>query len=239
MYKIDDEGSTYASLPPNLQTGRNECFAYAFDRQIAKINRLLQKLNVWGNLDRVDPKYYDALAVCVQVPYYRSDYSNEMKLQLLKSAPMLYRYAGTQMAVEKMLAIVFEQAQFIPWYEYGGKPYHFKIRVYDLLTEDAVSVFKKVLRKVKAQRSVIDEIEVAREVDLTIFAGCGINIVHRPDAIKESLMDKKEVNQTIYASTGKGQATGRKIVQESLRMKPDHVEQVIYSAVSESNIYKN
>lgn len=235
MYKVDDIGSTYASLPPSMQTAENECFAYALDRQIAKLNRLVQKLNIWGNLDEVDPKYYDALAVCVQVPYYRSDYSNEIKLKLIKSAPMLYRYAGTQTAIEKMLAIIFEQAQFIPWYEYGGKPYHFRIKVYDLLTEDAVSIFKKVLRKVKSQRSIIDEIEVAREVDLTIFAGCGIKIVYKPDAIKESLKDSNLARQTIHAANSIANPTDRKEIRESLKDR-NSAGQTIHAANVTANM---
>lgn len=219
MYNIDDIGSTYASLPPSLQTGENECFAYALDRQIVKLNKLIQKLDVWGNLDQVDPKYYDALAVCVQVPYYRSDYSDDMKLLLIKSAPMFYRYAGTQKAVEKMLEILFEQAQFIPWHEYGGKPYHFKFRICDSLTEEVITIFKKVLRRVKALRSVIDEIEIVRETDLAVFAGCGIDITYRPEAVRESLNIKaEEITQTIYAAA---EAYNMVYRPEAVREKPN------------------
>ncbi len=128
MYEYSDIGSTYISLPPNLQSRENECFAYALDRQIQKFDRLAKKLTIWSDLDHADPKYYDHMALCIKAPYYRSEYPNEMKLKLLKTAMESHRFAGTQRAIEQLTEIIFDKADFIPWNEYGGKPYCFKIQ---------------------------------------------------------------------------------------------------------------
>lgn len=171
MYQIDDIGSTYVSLPPNLQTIDNECFGYALDRQIRRLHKLAKQLTVWSDLDNVPPKYYDYLALCIKAPYYRSEYTDEMKLNLIKTAIELHRYAGTQRAVEKLLDVIFEKAYFVPWYEYEGEPYHFKPRVFDVLTEDAFTLFTDVIKKVKAARSIMDEIAICREAIGTVYVG--------------------------------------------------------------------
>lgn len=171
MYQFDDIGSTYISLPPNLQTVESECFGYALDRQMQRFHKLAKQLTVWSDLDNVDPKYYDYLALCIKAPYYRSEYTKEMKLNLIKTAIEAHRYAGTQRAIEGLIDIIFEKAYFRAWYEYGGEPYHFKPQIFDILTEDAATVFTEVIKKVKAARSIMDEISIGREANETIYVG--------------------------------------------------------------------
>ena len=46
MYRIDDEKTYYMMLPPNLQDTDAECFSYALSKQLEKLVRLAEKLNV-------------------------------------------------------------------------------------------------------------------------------------------------------------------------------------------------
>lgn len=171
MFQFDDIGSTYSSLPPNLQDIANECFGYALDRQMKKFHRLANQLTVWSDLDHVDSKYYDYIALCIKAPYYKSGYPDDMKLQLIKTAIEMHRYAGTQRAVDKLLELIFEKAYFQPWYEYGGEPYHFRPKVYDVLTQDAIEEFVDIVKKVKAARSIMDGLAIGREAYGTIYVG--------------------------------------------------------------------
>lgn len=163
MYKIDDIGGMYMSLPPNMQNVENLCFSYAMDRQIRRLMTLAKSLTMWSDLDHVDPKFYDYMAMCVQAPYYRSEYDNAKKLGLIKTAIESRRYAGSERAINRLIHTLFEEAIFFPWYKYGGKPYQFRIKVYDVLTEYATVMLTEVLRKVKAARSALGEIEIARK----------------------------------------------------------------------------
>lgn len=185
MYKIDDVGSTYMSLPPNLQTIENQCYCYALDRQMRKLKRLADQLTMWSDLDNVNPKYYDYMAMCIRAPYYRSEYSNEQKLNLIKTAIMSYRYAGTRRAVDQLTDIIFEDASFVSWDSYNGQPYHFKVQVSDVLTEDTTALFTEVLKKVKAARSVMDALEVTRSCMDHVYVG-GCTKAGVKQAIKES-----------------------------------------------------
>lgn len=179
MYNIYDIGSTYMSLPPNLQTLENQCFGYALDRQMEKFVKMAEKLTMWSDLDNVDPKYYDHMASCIHAPYYKSEYSDDKKLSLIKTAIMSYCFAGTGRAVDQLIGIIFEDAKFIPWNEYEGAPYHFRVQASDVLTEDATKRFGDVLKKVKAARSVMDALEIEREQQDILYSGGYIKTVSR------------------------------------------------------------
>lgn len=173
MYQFDDVGSTFLSLPPNLQTIENDCFGYALDRQMAKMHKLAKQITIWSDLDSVDPKYYDFLAMTIRAPYYKSEYSSELKLGLIKSALLTRRFAGTIKAIEELLSHTLPNATFVPWYEYDGKPYHFKITIReDTLIENAMKLFKEMLQRAKAARSIIETISVTHRIDQRLYAGC-------------------------------------------------------------------
>lgn len=163
MYEIDEKDTYYMCLPANLQDIDAQCFSYALFLQMKKYVKLSERLNLWGNLENAKPEHYDYIAACMGAPYYRSEFSNTVKLQLIKHAYETRRYAGTRQGIESLINIIFEKAIFRPWYTYDGKQYRFKILVYDMLTEDATLMFTNVLQKVKAERSVMDMIEAGRE----------------------------------------------------------------------------
>ncbi len=178
MYQFDDVGSTYLSLPPNLQNTENACFSYAFDRQIKKLHMLAKKLTVWSDLDNADPKYYDYMAISIRAPYYKSEYSEKQKLKLIKATIESRMYAGTAKAVEDLLIHSVLYAKFVPWYEYNGepgKPYHFKIETTDAPEGESRALFADMLQRVKAARSIIDGVEIDHDpVKNMVHIGVGI-----------------------------------------------------------------
>lgn len=185
MYKIDDEKTYYMMLPPNLQNIDAECFSFALSVQLKKFVKLAGKLNVWGNLDNLDPKYYDLAAAGMNAQYYRTELPDKVKLDLLKHAYEMHRYAGTQTAIDTLLNIIFNSAEFTPWHEYEGKPYHFKVKTYDLITEDATTLLNNMLKKVKAARSIMDAIETGRHAYGGIQVGMVTTQAQRNPVIKE------------------------------------------------------
>ncbi len=175
MYQFDDIGSTFLSLPPNLQGTESECFGYALDRQLKKFHELANRVTVWSDLDNVNPKYYDNLAMTIRAPYYKSEYTDEQKLALIKSALRTRRFAGTKKAIEELLQHTFEDSEFISWQDYGGEPYHFKIVLSDEPTEEGKKLFNTMLKRVKAARSIIDEVEInKKKINAPIYIGIGL-----------------------------------------------------------------
>jgi phage tail P2-like protein len=203
MYKIDDIGSLYRSLPPNLRTVENECMAYAVDRQIKKLTAYAEKLNLWGNLDEADPKFYGSMATCLQTPYYDSSYSDEIKLNLIKTTMETKKLAGTKKAVRTVLESIYgPTSETVPWYTYGGKPYHFKLRVKDWKDEKSIEKLSKIIEKAKAQRSTYEGVEMLREESGTIYSGTVTFCHYKPAAIIDGYRTKESADASYDAAVG-------------------------------------
>lgn len=172
MYEYDDIGSTYMSLPPNLQNTENECFAYALDRQMQKFGHLAEKLTIWSDLEHADPKYYDHMALCIKAPYYRSEYPESTKLRLLQAALESHRYAGTSKAIEQLIDTIYNEAYFIPWYKYDGEPYCFKIQTDEEMNANNIEQFNEIILKVKAARSYLEGMIFNRSLTQQLYS-CG------------------------------------------------------------------
>ena len=158
--ELGDKDVTYMSLPPNFQTEENHALGYAFDRQVKKIMEAAKNIPVWTNLDNIPEKYYDYIAASIRAPYYSSQYDAETRKGILKSAFQVYMFAGTCRGVEELISRIFlGAALFVPWYEYGGKAFHFRISVHGSPVRDTLNKFKEILKRVKAKRSVLDAIE--------------------------------------------------------------------------------
>lgn len=184
MYKIDDPDALYFILPSNLQDDHARAFSRALGEQIRKLLKIARKLQMWTDLDNADPKYYDHMAAALQAPYYSTELTNEQKLNLIKNAIPAHAYAGTVKAVEEFIGSMFDSVQIVPWYEYDGRPYHFKIRSSGERTEDIDKKFNDMLRKVKAARSVLDSIESVRTIDQNSVYGARYFGVRKAPEIK-------------------------------------------------------
>lgn len=158
--ELGDKDVTYMSLPPNFQTEENRALGYAFDRQVKKLMEAAKNIPVWTNLDNIPEKYYDYIAASIRAPYYSSQYDAETRKGILKSAFQVYMFAGTCRGVEELISRIFlGAALFVPWYEYGGEAFHFRISVHGSPVRDTLNRFKEILKRVKAKRSILDAIE--------------------------------------------------------------------------------
>lgn len=172
--KLGDEDALYMSLPPNLQTAENYALSYAVDMQLRKLMELARKISIWSDCSRADARYYDNMAAMLRTPYYNASYADDVRLNLIKGTFKTYMFAGTQKAIEDLLEQIFGVAQFVPWYEYGGQPYHFKIIVPIDPTEEMLSRFIEILERVKSARSIIDRLETKTyEFDINIILAMG------------------------------------------------------------------
>lgn len=165
--RLGDRDAVYLSLPPNLQNAENQALCRAVDEQFTALMDFFKKMLFWGDLENVDEEYYDAIAANLRALYYDSSLDREAKFRILSEALQTYMYAGTLRANQKLLDNVFPGAVFVPWYEYGGEPYHFKIVAPTSPTEDTLERFMAILKEVKSQRSIMDGLET-REYPFTL-----------------------------------------------------------------------
>lgn len=122
----------------------------------------------WPFVDKQVPPLLDVLSWEMHVDIWQNIEGDpltiEKKQQLINESIDWHRHKGTRWAVNEMLATVFQQGRVTEWYEYGGRPYYFRI-----VTEDDIVDPDKLLRVIEAiyavknVRSWLDEFIRARQ----------------------------------------------------------------------------
>ena len=161
--------------------------------------RYAQTVYIYCSIDTAPEKVVDLLAAELRTQYYDQGLPLDTKRALVRNTLIWYMTAGTPAAVEELVAVVFGEGEVKEWFEYGAEPYWFKIVTNALLTEDAITYFTEMIRRVKNTRSHIGAIEVHRTIDETIYAGASAFAVSRPPAIIDGYQVSREIDETIYA----------------------------------------
>lgn len=239
MYKLDDEETLYMSLPPNLQNEKTKSLSVAFAHQMKKYLAYADRLNIWGDIDHLAPEHYDAFAACIAVPYYRSDFPDDKKLKLIKQSYIVRRFAGTPTAIDALLDSTFDDARYIPWYEYGGKPYHFKVLLFDMLKEDNIELMSNAMKKAKAARSILDTVDIGRTATSTIFSGIAAHTVSHPPEIREGLSAKGEdIVSKVHSGIETAGSTKTPAIKENLKEVGEDILTERYAGVAEVQTIK-
>ncbi|WP_298029364.1 phage tail protein I [uncultured Dysosmobacter sp.] len=116
------------SLPPSLKADPDIiALAKAVAEQLHVTAAEIEKNIIYPRIDELDEKTLDILAYDLHVDWYDVSYSIEAKRATIKSSMRVHRRLGTKYAVEKALGAVFPGTRVEEWFEYGGKPYTFRV----------------------------------------------------------------------------------------------------------------
>ncbi|EHE6818841.1 phage tail protein I [Campylobacter coli] len=86
--------------------------------------------------------------------------------KLISKALLLDRYNGTAWAIKEALSAVFPTAVVKEWFNYGGKPYFFKVKVSTTnvsFDERTLNTLERLIYDFKNVRSVLEAIEIEIE----------------------------------------------------------------------------
>lgn len=85
---------------------------------------------------------------------------SQKKRELVRKAIARHRYKGTPAAVEEVCSAAFDTAEVVEWYEYGGEPYHFRVRMVQesIPDETAMAEMVKAVNSAKNTRSWLDSL---------------------------------------------------------------------------------
>ena len=84
---------------------------------------------IYACIDRLDSTMLDILAYDFKIDWWDVEASVEEKRKTFKAHWEVHRKLGTPGAVRTAISTIYESTNISEWYEYGGKPYHFKIVV--------------------------------------------------------------------------------------------------------------
>lgn len=187
-------------MPGNLtREPAVQALSYAVREGTRLLYRYAQRSRVYCSIETMPDEILNLLAQELRTQYYKDDLDIDTKRALVRNTLIWYMTAGTPAAVEELVAIVFGEGRVVEWFEYGARPYWFKIQTDALLTYDKIMYFPRMLWKVKNTRSHIHMIEVHRSMDkFQFYAGCGRYAVYKPEAVIDGFTVSRIRRNIVY-----------------------------------------
>ena len=168
VYNID-----YTRLLP--EPLKNDASILALGKTIA--NELQENIRlarfalIYPRIDELDERTLDILARDFHVDWYDDTYPIEAKRAVIKSSIRIHKRLGTKFAVVMAIGDIFPKSEVQEWFEYGGKPYHFRLSIYGGSSNNLKKLYPKI-QYAKNLRSVMDDITfIIPDNATTIYAG--------------------------------------------------------------------
>lgn len=153
--------------------------AEALDTELQKVTAETIETLHMPRLDELPEAVIDLLAWQWHVDYYEPvGMSIETKRRLVKESVAWHRMKGTPAAVESVVSAAFDTSTVKEWYEYGGKPFYFKVVTEDVTTDKTtLDRMRKAIDTVKNVRSWLEKIEFL------------LHLSDKEDALDKTLLD--------------------------------------------------
>lgn len=132
----------------------------------------IKLMSRWNQIDQLDEQTLDEMAWELRIEWYDSTAPIETKRAVIRNSDLVYAKLGTRFAVEQIITDYFGSGEVREWYEYGGKPHHFKILSDNPEMVNAnFDLFMKLLGTVKRRSSWLDAVLICLTGEMELFAG--------------------------------------------------------------------
>lgn len=205
-------------------------FSKAMNKLMGKPGGRLNTIRTWDQIDNLNEAECDELAWELDVDWYDSTMRLEEKQKTLKLALQIKRKRGTRWAVENLVSTCFGEGYVMEWYEYGGKPYQFKIFTNTTFTEDVYETFYNAIDVVKNVRSHIEDIVVERELYHTVFTGSESDTTPIPPVIIEKIFEKSQTADTVFVSAAARTVTRNPPIMDTFE-EIEEIKETVYTDV--------
>lgn len=151
-------------LPDSIKSDqRIKNISEILDRELASINKSIEKLLIIPNVDNLESDLLDELAYAFHVDFYKNDLSIEKKRELVKESLFIHMKKGTPGAVEDLIKKIFGNGKVIEWFEYGGIPHRFKVKTSNREAVDQKALeFLEAINSVKRLSSKLEEVVISQ-----------------------------------------------------------------------------
>lgn len=149
-----------ATLPSALREDPSAAaLAEVTSALLARRPKEIDRLRVYPDIDRLDGPLLDILAYDFKVDWWSADYTLAEKRQTLKDSWRVHKLLGTKAAVETALSAIYPGAKVEEWFEYDGRPYHFRVHVKILDAEYDPKKHKRVIQRVMWYKNLRSHME--------------------------------------------------------------------------------
>ena len=189
-------------LPENLLADAQiYAAARALDDELRKVTAATRDALILPRIDELSEEVIELLAWQWSVDFYDELKSLAEKRNAVKQSIAMHRIKGTRRAVELALHMVYTSGEVSEWFEYGGRPYYFRvcfIEPENIRTEDVDRVIR-IINAVKNTRSWLDGIGFSRPVRIGLYHGAAVstNRTYR-------ILSQRPRDTTIHSGTYQG-----------------------------------
>ena len=179
-------------LPAWMQEdGSVKGLAAGTDEVTRAIEARLRLLSRWDQIDQLSEAELDEMAWELNIQWYDSTAPIETKRAVIRNSDRVYAKLGTRYAVEQIVADYFGTGEVREWYEYGGRPHHFKVLSDNPeLVNNNLELFLKLLGVVKRRSSWLDAILICLTGEMLLYSGMGV----REHTYEEHVMGGDELH---------------------------------------------
>ena len=199
-------------LPSSIAADQNvQELSETADRYMHNIYEKLQCILLLPNLDTLPEDVVDSLAWQYHVDFYEMDMDIAKKRNMVREAIYWHLIKGTPAAVEKVVTAVFDSAVVQENWEYGGRPYWFRVTgITEPLTDaDTIQRLTNAINSAKNTRSWCEGIGFRREIDQTVYVGTPI-LHHKKIVVYPSNFRMPDIDTPVH--TGIPVKVHRKVV---------------------------
>lgn len=166
-------------LPQFMRDDKNaKAFAYAVQSQIVAVSLAIEHAKFYSRIDKLSDKVLDELAWQFNIVEYRRDYDITIKRELIKGCMELHYKRGTVAAVEDVVRKIYGEAKVEEWFEYGGEPYHFRVRTSNTsATDEMIAEVTQLVKVTQSVRSYLEAVIIEIIQSMNIYFGCRVIIM--------------------------------------------------------------
>lgn len=170
--------SFLSSLPEVLQMDAN-CYALAqsIGGKLVKIVEDAEEINIYGSIDTLPEQLLDELAYDLKIDWWRERATVEEKRDLVKTCWYVHRHLGTKSAIETAVKSFLGEGAVQEWFEYDGKPHHFRIiNATNAAVNEHYDEFMRLLAVVQRGSSVLDNVTALIDIRQQLYVGMALRL---------------------------------------------------------------
>lgn len=141
------------------------------DKLITDVAIKIDEISVWDAIDILDHGTLDELAWEMDIDWWETAWDIKVKRDTIRTAIKIMSKRGTKSAVINAVANAFGSGYVEEWFEYDGEPYHFIAGTEEVITEEKIENFLKLVEIAKNERSVLELVEAARKIEADAKVG--------------------------------------------------------------------
>lgn len=180
-------------LPPNA-SAPERALSDAITR-IADVPVVVRQ--VW-NADTCPVALLPWLAWAMSVDEWDANWTEAQKREVIRQSIPIHQKKGTVEAVKRAINAVFGDGTVVEWFEFGGTPHTFKIRMQQIIPDDAA--YRRLVALVTAAkplRSHLAAIQVIRDAELRFYLGFPQHVANSSRVRNRLTIEGADVNLRI------------------------------------------